>query len=120
MCTIFVCLLFVDLQEGTHVKGAIATIKSKGYRQHLIVTLGPSMKPNQFWLCLDHMPVPGGSSVVEAFDKLFKSFFVFGLDYPPVLKNLYEYFAAFVYEVCQASTVKPMVRTFASAVKAAE
>ena len=113
-------VIYFDLQEGTHVEEAIATIKSKGYRQPLIVTLGPSMKPNQFWLCLDNTPVPGGSSVVEAFDKLFKSYFVFGLNYPKVLENFYAYFAAFVYEVCQASTVKPMVRTFASAVKAVE
>ncbi|XP_072041300.1 uncharacterized protein [Amphiura filiformis] len=112
--------LFYNVPEGTHVEGAIEEIKEKGYRQPLIVTIGPPMKPTQFWICLDHIPVPGGSSVVESFDKLFKSFFVFGLDYPPVLMNFYEYFAAFVYEVSNASAVKPLVRTFASSVKAVE
>lgn len=74
-------------------------------------------RQKQYFLCLDSIPVSAGSTVVEAFDKLFKCFFIFGVNYPDILSHFYDYFASFVYEIWPTHKVKPMVRSFACAVK---
>ena len=105
------------MQEGTHIEEAVANIKAKGILQPVIISLGPERKPKQFFLCLDRIPINGGATVVEAFDKFLSLFFVFGLDYPRMLANFFEFFAAYIYEVLPTSRAKPMVRSFATAVK---
>ena len=81
------------------------------------MALGPERNPEQFFLCLDTTPVAAGSSVVQAFDVLFKSFFVFGVHYPEILSSFYEFVAAYIYEVLPFSSVRPMVRSFATAIR---
>ncbi|XP_030830346.1 uncharacterized protein LOC105444971 [Strongylocentrotus purpuratus] len=111
--------LIQHVPAGTNIEEAINQIK-KEYRQPLIVALGKETgdgRQKQYFLCLDSIPVSAGSTVVEAFDKLFKCFFIFGVNYPDILSHFYDYFASFVYEIWPTHKVKPMVRSFACAVK---
>ncbi|XP_054760574.1 uncharacterized protein LOC129266805 [Lytechinus pictus] len=108
--------LIQHVPQGTNMEEAINKIK-KEYRQPLIVALGKETGQKQYFLCLDSIPVSAGATIVEAFDKLFKCFFIFGVTYPDILSHFYDYFAAFVYEIWPTQRVKPTVRSFACAIK---
>ncbi|XP_041464102.1 uncharacterized protein LOC121415083 [Lytechinus variegatus] len=88
--------LVQHVPEGTSIKEAINHIKQT-YRQPLIVAIGKETGQQQYFLCLDSLPFSAGQTIVEAFDKLFKSFFVFNVHYPDILSHFYDFFAAFVY-----------------------
>ncbi|XP_041469592.1 uncharacterized protein LOC121419270 [Lytechinus variegatus] len=108
--------LVQHVPEGTSIKEAINHIKQT-YRQPLIVAIGKETGQQQYFLCLDSLPFSAGQTIVEAFDKLFKSFFVFNVHYPDILSHFYDFFAAFVYEIWPTHKVKPMVRSFACSIK---
>ena len=84
--------------------------KDDNFTQPFLVGLGTPKKPEEYFLCLDHYAVPAGTSVVTAFDLLFKCFYVFNVDYPIHLRAFYTFFATVVYGASKEIT--PQVRAF--------
>ncbi|XP_014678267.1 PREDICTED: uncharacterized protein LOC106818060 isoform X2 [Priapulus caudatus] len=73
---------------GTDITTITAT-KDCRYSQPHLISIGPAHSPQQYFIVLDSATIPGGTSIVEAFDRLFKSFFVFNVHFPPALANYY-------------------------------
>ena len=61
------------------------------------------------------MYIACGDSALDAFDKLFKIFFIFNLNYPDVLKSFYLFVEQFVYKLPTNTTRLSGVLSFAAA-----
>ena len=64
--------------------------------------------PSEYFVIVDATTIPCGSSATEAFDRLFKVFCVFWVEYPEQLETFYNFFAGIVYEC--TSEIKSSVR----------
>ena len=102
-------------QIGTDVASA-AKNKDPEFRQPFLLALGEPRKPHQYFLVLDKTAVDAGTNTVVAFDRLFKSHYLFGIDFSPVLKNFWEFIASVIYEVLPAVDTKASVRSLALAI----
>lgn len=79
--------------------------------------LGQPLSPTEFFVIADKAVVPGGTTLVQAADRLFKAHYVFNVEYAPPLQQFWEFVAAVVYEVLPLSAAKPNVRSLATSVK---
>ena len=109
--------LYVILsQVGTGVEAAVKE-KESIYRQPFLLSLREDMKPNQYFLVLDKIPIPATKTSVASFDMLFKSHFAFKVEYATPLMPFYTFMAAFVYEVLPPSNVAASIRSLAANIR---
>ncbi|KAJ8049829.1 hypothetical protein HOLleu_02745 [Holothuria leucospilota] len=94
-------------------------VSDKGERQPFLLGLGMETSPSEFFLIVDHISIPVGNNVVQSFDRLFKFFFVFSVEYPPELFAFYNFFAKVVYRNKFPCGVFPQVRALSAQLKEA-
>ncbi len=99
--------MYFDLQIGTDVE-MYAKNKESIYSQPFLLVLVDGNQAKEHFLILDNTSIPVGNDSLAAFDKLYKAFYVFNIDYPPCLDTFYNFFDGIVYEC--SSQVKPTVR----------
>ena len=55
--------------------------------------------------------IPVVDDIAAAFDRLFKTFYVFDVHYPPCLHALFSFFATVIYQ-CSGDALTPQLRAF--------
>ena len=110
----FICVIL--FQVGTDVEAAVQG-KESIYRQPFLLSLGEEMKPSQYFLVVDKIPIPAATTTVESFDMVFKSHFYFKVEYATPLMPFYTFMAAFVYEVLPPSQVAASIRSLAANIR---
>ena len=94
-------------QVGTGVD-TYAQQKECVYSQPFILALGDIRNPTEFFIVVDNLTIPGGSSALEAFDRLFKVHYVFAVHFAKPLQSFFNFFEGIVYKLDVA--IKPSVR----------
>lgn len=89
------------LQLGTSLKDFVEQKRSKSSTQiqpYLIVLEGEQL---YYYVVVDSNIInrENLSDFVAAMDLLFKIYFVYNLEYPPVLKNFFEFVEKYVYRI---------------------
>lgn len=95
----------------------VATNMDKKYQQPVLVTFGNSIfEPVEFFLVVDRVPFPAGSCIIEAFDRLYKCFYAFNLEYPVTLEGFYQFFDTYVYKLIDPANARPQLRNLMSSI----
>ncbi|KAJ8017479.1 hypothetical protein HOLleu_45088 [Holothuria leucospilota] len=92
-------------------------IQGKDERQPFLLCLGMETSPSEFFLIVDQTSIPAGNNIVQSFDRLFKFFFVFNVEFPPELFAVYNFFAKVVYKNKFPCRVLPQVRALSAQLK---
>nr|XP_054766423.1 uncharacterized protein LOC129273421 [Lytechinus pictus] len=101
--------VFQHEQTGTDA-AAYATGKPAELTQPFLLCLGPRTAPEEYYLILDNMAIPAGNSILTAFARLFKSFYVFKAPFDSRVLIFFGFFASVVYKV--SKNISPQVRAF--------
>ena len=104
---IYSLTLCINLQIGTDVEQFSKT-KAPCYTQPFLLVLMHGSHAKEHFLIVDNTSIPVGSDSLDAFDKLYKAFYVFHVDYPPCLESFYNFFDGVIYEI--STQIKPPVR----------
>ncbi len=97
---------------------AEASQKDKRFKQPFLLGFGRFTDPKQFFIVLDKTAIVAGNTIVQAFDMLFKCFYVFNLEYPPSLIGFWEFIDSVIYKIMNPASAKPRVREVSSSVRA--
>lgn len=74
---------------------------------HPFILHQPGPTQGNFCVCCDGLEISCGSSVIEAFDFLYKFFWVFNLQYPPALLKFFQVLQFKVYRMFYGSERVP-------------
>ena len=85
-----------------------AAKKNAIFTQPFLLALTDGDTVQEHFLIVDSTSVPVGSDSIESFDKLFKAFYVFQVEFPVPLDTFYNFFAGVVFECTRK--IKPSVR----------
>ncbi|PIK60368.1 hypothetical protein BSL78_02739 [Apostichopus japonicus] len=117
-CTDALQYLIQNVHEGTDVEEA-TKLKEDRFKQPLLLSLGAEKgSETVVFVILDRIAISGGLHVVGALDRLFKSHYVFNVEYSPSLQQFWEFIAAMIYEVIPPAIAKPQVRALGAAIRA--
>ena len=74
--------------------------KAAIYTQPFLLVLMHGDDAKEHFLIVDSTSIPVGSDSLDAFDKLFKSFYIFNVDFPACyLESFYNFFDGIIYEI---------------------
>lgn len=114
---LFICSLsniyISSSQNGTDVE-EWGKAKDGRYTQPLLLSTGNARNPEHYFIVLDRIAIPVGRDAVKAVDMLFKSHYVFNVEYAAPLQNFWEFIAAMIYAVIEPFATGPTVRTLGS------
>ena len=97
-------------QIGTDV---MEVAKETDIQQPHLLLLVPVGSPQEIFVVFDHVVIHGGSSIIEAFDLLYKLFYVFDIEHPKILEDFYVFLTSYFYKMKVKSTLRPQVRALA-------
>ena len=80
-------------QTGTDVE-AFAKSRDDKYVQPFLLCCGPIRALKEFFIICDRTSIPAGATIIEAFDRLFKSHYDFNLCYVKPVEHFYQFFQA--------------------------
>ena len=96
------------MSAGWNWREAYAANKSAFYSQPFLLAITDGAVVREHFLIVDNTSIPVGSDSIESFDTLFKSFYVFEVEFPVPLDSFYNFFAGVVFECTH--NIKPSVR----------
>ncbi|XP_028401812.1 uncharacterized protein LOC114524820 isoform X2 [Dendronephthya gigantea] len=105
--------LLQNVPSGSDVEEA-AKSKDERFTQPFLLSTGNAQNPEDYFIVLDRIVIPCGQDVVKAVDMLFKSHYVFNVEYASPLHNFWEFIAAMIYGVIKPSATGPTVRALGS------
>ena len=79
------------------------------YTQPFLLSMGNIQNPEHYFIVVDRIAIPCGQDIVKALDMLFKSHYVFNVEYATLLNNFWEFIAAMIYGVIEPSATGPTV-----------
>ncbi|XP_064635519.1 uncharacterized protein LOC135492803 [Lineus longissimus] len=100
---------------GSDIDVLAKQIDATKYTQPIIIGIGPRIRPVQYFIVVDFQPIQAGSTIIEAFDMLFKVHYVFDVHFAPQLDNFYGLFQTVTYAVV-AKPMKPQLLSAVSAI----
>ena len=71
------------------------------YAQPFLLSTGNVQNPEHYFMVVDRIAIPCGKDLVKALDMLFKSHYVFNVEYATLLYNFWEFIAAMIYGVIE-------------------
>ncbi len=92
-----------------------AAQKGEKFTQPFLACVGSPTHPIDYFVICDNVAVPAGDTILEAFDRLFKTFYLHNVHYPIQVESFYNFVATVLFEL-PGVVPRPQVRALIASI----